>query len=70
MLLLFTLYGIGRFCLESLRADNAITFSGLTISQNFSLVLVFVFGAAFLLALIKHRKQLRLQGGDFPKKTR
>jgi phosphatidylglycerol:prolipoprotein diacylglycerol transferase len=67
--LLFTLYGVGRFCLESLRADNAPTFSGLTISQNFSLVLALVFGSVILFLLFNSRKQLRA-GEDFHKEIR
>jgi phosphatidylglycerol:prolipoprotein diacylglycerol transferase len=48
MPLLFVLYGIGRFFLEGLRADNALTGIGLTISQYISLALVAVFGAALV----------------------
>jgi len=46
--LLFILYGIGRFFLEYLRADNARIFLGLTISQLFSLGLILVFLPLFI----------------------
>jgi phosphatidylglycerol:prolipoprotein diacylglycerol transferase len=44
--LLFVFYGLGRFFLEGMRADNALTWSGFTISQNLSIGLIVAFGAA------------------------
>ncbi len=46
--LLFILYGVGRFFLEFLRADNARILLGLTISQLFSLGLIMVFLPLFI----------------------
>lgn len=40
MPMLFVMYGIGRFFLEGFRADNRLTWTGLTISQNISVALV------------------------------
>lgn len=45
MPLLWLLYGIGRFFIEGLRDDTPLTLTGLTVSQNYSLVVVLVFGA-------------------------
>lgn len=45
---LFTLYAVGRFVLETLRADNVRTFSGLTMSQNLALGTFVVFGSVLL----------------------
>ena len=45
MPLLWFLYGIGRFFIEGLRDDTPATFTGLTVSQNYSLVVVTLFGA-------------------------
>lgn len=53
MPLLFTLYGIGRFLLEGLRGDHSATFTGLTVSQNLSVALFVVFGAAFVYIFVK-----------------
>jgi len=60
--LLFVLYGIGRFCLEELRGDNPLTFTGLTLSQNLSLLLVLGFGSVFILLLLRAKKALK--GGE------
>lgn len=56
--LLFILYGVGRFFIEFFRGDNPATPTGLTISQNFSLALVAIFGVAFIFLW---RKDLRLR---------
>jgi len=45
---LWLLYGIGRFFLEGLRGDNAATFSGLTISQNVSLIVLPIFAVLLI----------------------
>jgi len=45
--LMFILYGITRFFLESLRDDNPFGFDGLTISQNICIIMVLV-GAALM----------------------
>ena len=45
MLLLWFLYGIGRFFIEGLRNDTPLTFTGLTVSQNYSIVVVILFGS-------------------------
>lgn len=57
MPLLFILYGIGRFTLEFLRADNAVTATGLTISQNLSLLGVLAFGILAVLLLRRARSR-------------
>ena len=44
MLLLWFLYGIGRFFIEGLRNDTPPTFTGLTVSQNYSILVVILFG--------------------------
>ena len=44
MLLLWFLYGIGRFFIEGLRNDTPPTFTGLTVSQNYSVLVVILFG--------------------------
>jgi phosphatidylglycerol:prolipoprotein diacylglycerol transferase len=49
MPLLFVLYGLGRFLLEGLRGDHQSTFTGLTLSQNLSLLLTLGFGTVSLL---------------------
>ncbi len=56
--LLFVMYGVGRFLLEGLRGDNATTFTGLTLSQNLSLVLIFGFGGLFARRLLLAKKAL------------
>jgi phosphatidylglycerol:prolipoprotein diacylglycerol transferase len=56
--LLFLLYGVGRFCLEGLRGDNARTFTGLTISQNLSLAMIVGFGLHLMVLLARARKKL------------
>jgi phosphatidylglycerol---prolipoprotein diacylglyceryl transferase len=38
--LMFVLYGIARFFMESLRDDNPFEFDGLTISQNISILMI------------------------------
>jgi len=43
--LLFTLYGVGRFCLEDLRGDNPLTWTGGTLSQSIAIVLIIVYGS-------------------------
>jgi len=66
--LLWVLYGIGRFFLEGLRGDNPSTFSGLTISQNVSIVMA----SAFAMVLIwLYWRELRSPAGDSenPKKV-
>jgi phosphatidylglycerol:prolipoprotein diacylglycerol transferase len=45
-------YPINRFLMESLRMDNPITWSGLTMSQNISIV-TFLAGVALMLWLRK-----------------
>lgn len=50
------IYGIGRFFLEGLRADNNPTWGGLTISQNISLALVTVFGVLLVAMYWKARR--------------
>src|SRR4029453_8280869 len=57
--LLFTLYGVGRFFLEGLRADNLPTITGLTISQNLSLALTLGFGGAFLALFLRDKRKFR-----------
>ena len=39
-LVLLVLYGVGRFCLEWVRGDHIVTFTGLTVAQNISLAMV------------------------------
>jgi len=68
MPLLVVLYGVGRFFLEGLRGDQASTFSGLTVGQNSSLVLVAVSGTFLAFMLVKMRKGLGV-GVRIPKKT-
>ena len=53
MPLLFVLYGIGRFVLEGLRGDHALTGTGLTLSQNVSIALFVAFGALLVFLLLK-----------------
>jgi len=52
--LMIILYGIARFILEHLRADNPIEFDGFTISQNLSLIAI-PLGLIMLLILSRHR---------------
>jgi prolipoprotein diacylglyceryltransferase len=61
--LLFFIYGLGRFCLEALRWDNPITSTGLTISQNFSVALVLVFGGTFFALLVRSGQRFAETGG-------
>ncbi|MBI4600688.1 MAG: prolipoprotein diacylglyceryl transferase [Planctomycetes bacterium] len=65
--LLFMLYGMGRFWLEILRGDNLPTFTGLTLSQNISLALLLVFGALFVVLLVKPLQGLRSASDSFQK---
>ena len=44
MLLLWFLYGIGRFFIEGLRNDTPLTFTGMTVSQNYSIAVITLFG--------------------------
>ena len=53
MPLLWFLYAIGRFFIEGLRNDTPLTLTGLTVSQNYSLAVVLLFGV--LLAWIYSR---------------
>ena len=53
MPLLWFLYGTGRFFIEGLRNDTPLTLTGLTVSQNYSLAVVLLFGV--LLAWIYSR---------------
>ena len=48
------LYGIGRFFIEGLRDDTPVTFTGLTVSQNYSLVVATLFGALLTWIYIRH----------------
>jgi phosphatidylglycerol:prolipoprotein diacylglycerol transferase len=67
--LLFVLYGIGRFFLEGLRGDNPPTFTGLTLSQNLSLLLIVGFGTVFLTLLLR-AKRAPIGAEGILKKTR
>lgn len=60
-------YAVGRFAIEGLRADNPPTATGLTISQNVS-VLLFVVGGALLTGLLL-RRPLAGGGGAAPAVT-
>jgi len=51
--LLFILYGATRFLLETIRADNPIEFTGLTISQNLGIAATI---AGIILYVILSRK--------------
>jgi phosphatidylglycerol---prolipoprotein diacylglyceryl transferase len=68
MPLLFTLYGVGRFCLEGLRDDNPPVLLGLTISQTLSIALVVTFGSIFLALLAFYPKRLNEIPGKLAKK--
>jgi phosphatidylglycerol---prolipoprotein diacylglyceryl transferase len=46
--LLFVLYGFGRFSVEFLRGDHGRFYYGLTISQIFSITFILIFGCAFI----------------------
>ena len=48
------LYGIGRFFIEGLRDDTPVTFTGLTVSQNYSLVVATLFGALLTWIYTRH----------------
>ena len=54
MPLLWFLYGIGRFFIEGLRDDTPVTFTGLTVSQNYSLVVATLFGALLTWIYTRH----------------
>lgn len=54
MLLLWFLYGIGRFFIEGLRNDTPLTRTGLTVSQNYSVVVVIVFGSLLAWVYSRH----------------
>lgn len=66
--LICVLYGIGRFSLEFLRADNPATWSGLTVSQNVSILIVASCLPILLWVLIFTRKELKDHSG-ISKKT-
>ena len=59
--LLFILYGVTRFLLESIRADNPIEFTGLTISQNLGIAAI---AAGIILHVVLHRKHCPAKGRD------
>ena len=59
MPLLLALYGVGRFALEFARGDQGITATGLTVGQNVSLLLFFLFAPAFLFLYLQSRKSFR-----------
>jgi len=56
MPLLFLFYAVGRFCMEGLRADNPATPTGLTISQNVSILLGSVATACVIFLYFKAAK--------------
>jgi phosphatidylglycerol:prolipoprotein diacylglycerol transferase len=50
------LYGVGRFCLETLRGDHRYTLTGLTVAQNLMLLLIV---GGFTGLVLSHRLSLR-----------
>ena len=61
--LFLTLYAIGRFFLDGLRGDHRPTFTGLTVSQNISVV-VFAVGVAGL--VVSHLRAAKAEKGAEP----
>lgn len=62
MALLWFLYGIGRFFIEGLRDDTPATFTGLTVSQNCSIIVVILFGCVLTWIYARHSEKAKMSG--------
>lgn len=62
--LMFVIYGSARFALEFVRDDNPIEFTGLTVSQNMSVVLVIIGAGLMVLFEKMPQKYLGTQNGN------
>ena len=61
------MYGLGRFLVEFLRGDHILTATGLTVSQNVSVLLMAGSGSLLGVLLVAQLKRFRDNSGKIEK---